>query len=509
MICLSLTASTLSHDLEILRRYAASVDMAELRMDLLTQNEQHEAPGFPARVERALGHAVPLIATVRRPADGGQFAGPEPERLSLLKRSIAGGFAYVDLESDLRGSSAGRNLASGAMTAGCRIIRSAHDVDGTPAGLGRLIRDLAAGEETAPAPASKGRRGATTGAGRREIAKIAVTPQSTTDVFRLLEAADATPEIEKILIGMGPFGTATRVLSRRFGSLLTFVSDPESVQAAPGHLGPEEMNALYRFREIDEETRFFAVIGSPIAHSSSPAYHNGRFAEDGLNACYVPFLVDDLDWFMHIAAALPLEAFSVTIPHKEGITRYLSEADGAVNAIGSCNTVVKTATGWRGVNTDVSGFTGPLVRALSVPADGAGATVIGAGGAARAIVHAILEIGMRVLVLNRTAARAEELASEFGHAGVVAGQLLPDTEMSGYRDLIVQTTSVGMHGVGDPVPWLEFTGSELVYDIVYTPPDTPLIMRARAAGCSTVTGDEMFEAQADAQYRLFTQLVSS
>ncbi|MEE8440857.1 MAG: type I 3-dehydroquinate dehydratase [Spirochaetia bacterium] len=508
MICLALTGATLGENLALLQSQVDLVDLAELRIDLLSAGERTDIGGFPERVAHTIGRPsgspLPLICTARRAADGGSYVGPERERLRLLEDGINAGFGYVDLELDLRESPAGRAVAECARAAGCEVIRSIHDPVGQPADPAAIVRRLSDGG--------------------REIAKLAVTPRSTADLVCLLEAGDRVHDVRKILIGMGPYGIPTRILSRRFGSLLTYVSAPDAVQAAPGHIGPAELLTLYRFRDITADTRFFGIIGSPVAHSRSPEYHNRRFAADRLNARYLPILVDDVGAFFELADRLPLHGVSVTIPHKRAVLPFLADVDAGTTAAGSCNTLVRPGaaapTGWQGANTDVPGFLAPLRQAFGTIPPGMGATVIGAGGAARAVVYALLQEGARVLVVNRSADRAACLVSDLqpfvvgsgaaaSPASLKAGSLTPDVDLTGYRDVIVQTTSVGMHGAGDPAPWLEFDGSELVYDIVYTPSDTPIIVRARSAGCRTVTGDRMFDAQADSQYRLFSPLAVS
>jgi 3-dehydroquinate dehydratase/shikimate dehydrogenase len=504
MICLSLTGNTLSECREQLLRNRQHVDLAELRVDLLDPDEQGRAGRFP-ELAASGGFSGSLILTVRRQRDGGAWAGSEADRVSLLTATAGPGFSYVDLESELRETEAGQRLAADARESGSRIIRSVHDTAGQSGNIRSLLEELSAGGE---------------------IAKLAVTPRSTQDLVDLLTAADRTSHIEKILIGMGPFGTPSRILAGRFGSLLSFTSEPGGRQAAPGQIGPEQLNTLYRFHAIDANTRFFAVIGSPVHHSKSPEYHNGRFAKDGLNACYVPILVDDAGAFFALADLLPLHGVSVTIPHKQTVLRRIAVTDEGCRATGACNTLIRAGEAWQGVNTDVSGFLAPLERHFPSGLSGIGVTVIGAGGAARAIVYALLSSGARVLVLNRTPERASELiesvtrrlppaehdadavAQEEGPAAVAAA-LAPGTSLEHHADLIVQTTSVGMHGEGDPIPWYRFDGREVMYDIVYTPPQTPVITRAREAGCATITGDTMFEAQADAQYRLFSRLASA
>jgi 3-dehydroquinate dehydratase/shikimate dehydrogenase len=257
-------------------------------------------------------------------------------------------------------------------------------------------------------------------------------------------------------------------------------------------------------------TRVFAVIGRPISHSRSPAYHNGRFAQDGVDAVYVPVLVDEVAAFFELTEMLPVLGASVTIPHKQHVIRYLTEPGDDVRAAQACNTVVRVPQGWRGINTDVIGFLAPLDEVLTVSLAGTTVLVLGAGGAARGVLYALLSREADVLVWNRTASRAGELASsmaDFAAGGSVRAVEAASGELSRI-DVVVNTTSVGMHGEGDPAPWYEFRGHEVVYDIVYTPPDTPMIQRAAEAGCRVITGDRMFRAQAAAQYELYRTLAT-
>ena len=161
---------------------------------------------------------------------------------------------------------------------------------------------------------------------------------------------------------------------------------------------------------------------------------------------------------------------------------------------------------WFGANTDAAGFLAPLAaRAPAVLAAATRALVVGAGGAARSVVYALTGRGIRPLILNRTASRAQRLAQEFGCRW---GPLGPEgyALASGGVDLIVQATGAGMGQERelDPLAGFPLRGGEVVYDLVYDPPLTPLLARARAAGCPTVGGLEMLEAQGREQFLLFT-----
>lgn len=477
-LCLCLTASSLKEDLLQVERYRAHIDAVELRADFLDDPEAAAAARFPAMA------GLPCILTVRRPVDGGHYRGGEAARRSLLHRLLgAGRFAYVDLESDL----AAPDLEADASASGCAVIRSLHDLDGTPADPAALLSSL---------PRSG-----------REIPKLAVHVKGMEDLARLLPAFRCGTQRGRIVVGMGPHGFPTRVLAPVLGGSLAYCSVP-GMDAAPGHVDPEAMDATYRFHRVGPSTRIFGVIGDPIAHSLSPRIHNAGYDALGLDALYVPFRVDDIAAFLRVADALAMTGVSVTVPHKESVVPLLDAAEPPVRRIGACNTLVRreAGSGWTGHNTDVEGFLAPLRRVLggSVP-PGLRASVVGAGGAARAVVAALAGEKARVLVLNRTAARAASLAGEFG----VQWAALDGNgfgRMAEFSDLVVQTTAAGMEPdvTLDPATGYVFRGHELVYDLVYKPPETVFLKRAREAGCRTVGGKEMLLSQAYAQFRLYT-----
>ncbi len=457
-------------------RYRRHVDLLELRVDFLTAEEAALAGALPGKVD------LPVILTIRRKQDGGRFAGNERDRIRLLSRIAASGFAFLDLEEDLDAPALDRLISQ----SGAGVIRSFHDLQGVPDDLcervGRLARSA------------------------REIPKAAVTPRCSRDLLLLLEAFEGLRHVPKVLLGMGDYGFPTRVLAPKLGSLFCYSSPPRQ-DAAPGHIDPESLDELYRYHRVDNDTEVYGVIGNPVMHSLSPRIHNAGLAALGLNAVYLPFLVDELTPFFQAADRLRIRGLSVTIPHKQSVIDLLARADRSVKAIGACNTLVRGRKGaWEGTNTDWTGFLSPLREAFggSLPS-GIGATVIGAGGASRAIVDALAENGGRVLILNRTPDRARQLAREFNAAAAA----LDDSgleAMRGFNDLIVQATSVGMapHSDEDPLPGYRFTGREVVYDLVYAPETTAFLTRALQAGCRVIRGRQMLLAQAFEQFRIFT-----
>lgn len=505
MTCLTLSRASVNQWRADAKRFASFTDCVELRIDLLRSMGNAAIISEVAAFARSLHK--PTILTVRRVADGGAYDGPEADRLDLLNALVESVEpTYVDLESDLTEVSGAAVVEETAGRIGTRIIRSLHDLQGVPTDPCGALDSLA----------SK------TG----EIPKLAVAPQGTRDLHRVFRAySHARREFggDFILLGMGRFGFPTRILAPALGALLTFTSVP-GAEAAPGHIDPETMRTVYLSNRIGSATRIYGIIGNPVLHSRSPHYHNPRFAKDGIDAVYVPFPTDDVAEFFELAATLSVQGFSVTIPHKESVMRHLVSVDEGSEAAGACNTVIRNVDGstrngragggFRGVNTDIPGFLAPLRELFG--ADGiAGkrATVIGAGGAARAVCYALVAAGVSVLVLNRTPARSARLAREIEkivaaeHAEIRSGPLDASgfAAAADFRDIVVQTTGVGMapNVEADPAEGLSFGGTEVVYDIIYTPEYTRFLRRAERSGCRVVTGAAMFARQAEEQYRLF------
>ncbi|MFP4384112.1 MAG: shikimate dehydrogenase [Spirochaetia bacterium] len=488
MLCLTLTGSALRENLKTAVKYRDKADILELRIDLLNRSEYDSAHSFPGLLRNSMKNPPRLICTVRRETDGGKFRGTESERVRLIA-SLADAPAvpdYIDMEEDFSPDDLTRTLRNKGIT----IIRSFHDFTGVPIDLTRRINSLTRRED--------------------EIPKAAVMPESSAAFLDLIKAYRElgllrNPRRRKvILLGMGEYGIPTRILAPLLGSWITFCSPP-GTEAAPGHADPDLLLDLYRYGSINTETDIFGVIGYPVAHSRSPHFHNPRFRERGRNAVYLPFLVDSVTPFLESAEILNIQGLSVTIPHKKAVIPHISACDDTVRASGACNTMYRSGGAWRGTNTDIPGFLAPLEGITLKNMDTA---VIGAGGAARGIIWALIGKGAKVTVYNRTPEKARKAAEELSALGSteVTGRHLDDLGAGGTPGLIVQCTSVGMHPriSEDPVPGYRFRGSEIVYDIIYTPVKTAFIKRAEKSGCRIITGDSMFTAQAEQQFSLFS-----
>jgi 3-dehydroquinate dehydratase/shikimate dehydrogenase len=350
-----------------------------------------------------------------------------------------------------------------------RILLSAHDFEGTPP-LEQI--DI---EKHAVVDAMK----------------VAAKAQTITDSVRLLWVAKRSKKI--VAVPMGDVGLPARILALREGSALAYA--PVGEATAPGQISLREMLHLYRAHQLGSKTRVYGVIGNPVGHSLSPLMHNTGFIVAAKDAVYLPFLVHDLEDFLRVIHPLGIRGFSVTIPHKQTIMKYLNRCSPLAEKIGAVNTVMVRANGELcGANTDMEGVLWALRHKLSF--QGTRVLIFGAGGAARAAAFGLANYQVNVAIC----ARREQLASEL--ARDVNGEALPRRALlTESFDAIVNATPVGMcpHTGVSPLTERELN-CRLVMDMIYRPQQTELLKIAERIGIATVSGAEMFLAQGFAQW---------
>jgi 3-dehydroquinate dehydratase / shikimate dehydrogenase len=488
-VCLCLSAKSLAEDAALVEKYRPYIDMVELRVDFLEEDERLHIRDFPALVN------IPCLLTIRRMIDGGQFKEGEAARTMLFARGLAfadqdtrKNFAYVDFEEDFHVPS----LQDAALAFGTRIIRSFHDMNGPVTGIAQRFAAMR-----------------TTG---YEIPKIACMPHRLSDVTELFREAALLEGNDQILCAMGPFGLPSRILAAKIHSFLTYTSPTETLGnlLAIGHIDPITLTNEYHFRSIDSATHIFGITGYPLKVTSSPQLHNRGYEKNRINAVYIPFCADQIDDSFEFAQQIDMQGFSVTIPHKEAVLARIQDADQRVNAIGACNTVVRKDGLWTGYNTDCSGFMKALCEFSGWKTlHHKKVAIIGAGGAARAVAYAIHALGGKACVFNRTLSKAREIAEKYSFDYAPLGAE-SHAKLEKYSDVIIQTTSKGMGPVSpnadenDPIFFYDFKGTELLYDIIYAPPVTPVMARAQLAGCKVSNGLSMLKYQGYEQFKLFT-----
>ncbi len=242
------------------------------------------------------------------------------------------------------------------------------------------------------------------------------------------------------------------------------------------------------------------VIGWPVAHSKSPMIHRFWLGKLGLDGDYGRFPVhpDRLGDAIRALPALGLRGVNVTVPHKVAVMAYLDRADAVAAAVGAVNCVLVADDGLAGTNTDVAG----IVESLAGIAFGdAPAIVFGAGGAARAAIVALQQLGAGpITIMNRTVARGAALLADLGQTG----DALPLDAPLPAAALVINATTMGMSGQPRLAPDLtRLRAGATVFDMVYAPLETPLLAVARAHGLRTIDGLAMLIGQAAAAFALF------
>jgi len=260
-----------------------------------------------------------------------------------------------------------------------------------------------------------------------------------------------------------------------------------------------------RPRSIDATTKVVGVIGYPVSHSLSPQMHNSAFAYLGLNYVYLAWEVEPakLESAIEGVRGLGIVGLNVTIPHKEKVLNLVDELSEEAEMVGAVNTIHNLDGKLIGYNTDVEGF----LRALNEELEGKKAVVVGAGGAGRAVVYALVSNKARCIILNRTEEKAKELAERYKGLGEVRAEKLNPTNLREAlrdADILVNATSLGMKG--EIIEGIEEGIREdlVVMDLVYNPRETPLLRLAKEKDARIVEGWKMLLHQGAISFEIWT-----
>ena len=411
-----------------------------------------------------------IIATCRRKQDGGEFNGDEKQRLQVLQ--LCGKVCdYVDIENGVE-----------ADVPPSKILRSYHDFEGVP--------DF---DEVADKLAKEG------GA----MLKIVGTATCLADNLKVREFLDGRLDATAFL--MGEYGVPSRILALGWGSRMTYASLSDEA-LAPGMIDFQRLVNLYRAALLEPEWEAFGITGEHVGHSLSPALHNVALKESRQKRVYLPLAAKSVDDFLEFAKGVSLVGASVTVPFKEEILEKCEKLDEAAEKTGAVNTLIRLKNGgYRGRNTDVRGFGDDIKVEYGKTLFGRTALVLGAGGAARAVVHALREARVGVKVWARRVEQAEALCNDLG------GEAVSDVSEIGARvDLLINTTPCGMEGEHEgeiAVPWDKLkplmAHDGLLHDLVYEPEETPLMQAAQADGFRALNGLGMLRLQGALQGNMF------
>lgn len=269
-------------------------------------------------------------------------------------------------------------------------------------------------------------------------------------------------------------------------------------------------------RVITGKTKLLGVIGDPVEHSLSPVMHNAAIRELELDYVYVPFAVKKEDLKRAIAGfeAIGLIGFNITIPHKQAIIPFLSEISPAAQMVGAINTVWRTEEGWSGTNTDVEGFIAPL-KALSRDWQKITPVILGNGGAARAVVAGLTQLGCpRLHVVGRDRQKLEQFKQSWQNLPVYDSITVHSwtdlPELISESELLVNTTPVGMYPDVERSPidgaaLEQLQPGAIAYDLIYTPNPTQFLKLASQQGAVAIDGLEMLVQQGAAALQIWLQ----
>ncbi len=475
-ICVAIIGTTAAEMIEKATAVVKETPFLEFRLDYL-EKPLAALPKFKQFF--ADNTAAAGIATCRREANGGKFAGSLAAEMEILSKAAAAGFVLADLELE-----SAEALKKGEFEklreTGIALIISHHDFTATK-DLDKIYERIAPFQP--------------------DFVKIVPTAKTLTDNVTLMRFLERMNENSNIIgICMGDAGIISRVLGLRAGSAFTFAAATPGEETGPGQIAARTLLETYRVDQVDAATKVYGVAGNPIKSSLSPVMMNTAFRRETVNAVYLALQAAKVADLLKLVQEIPIQGLSVTMPHKQEIMAHLEHTDPLSAKIGACNTVLRAQDGkLYGFNTDVAGIVGPLEKRLS-SLKGVKALVLGAGGAARAAVFGLRDKGADVFILNRTLETAQKLAKQSG-SKTMKKEALAKTPF----DVIINATPIGMAGQ-KAAPLLESKdlNTKLVFDLVYNPIETPLIRLARQQNIPIITGVEMFVQQGARQFEIWT-----
>ncbi len=515
LICAPIMVDDIADALAIaMRARELGAQLVEYRIDAVFHGDG-DAQGIAQVTQLVEQSPLPCIVTCRSASEGGEYDGDDAARIALYEQlgTMDHPPRYIDIELVTYARSA--NLQQKVHLAvdhpaksrehAPGLILSLHDFEGRPANLFVRLHELRSHDA----------------ASVHKVVFRARTVRDNIEIFEILRDRDRPT----IALAMGEDGLMSRVLAPKFGGLLTFATVDAGAVTAPGQPTITDLRETYRFDSITPSTRVYALFGDPVAHSIGPIVHNAAFDSASHDGVYLPMRIAKEAGFEGFKATLlellgtdwlDFAGASVTIPHKQHLVR-LAESDTSrtwridesVSLCGAANTLTVADDGAVHItNTDMPAIVSLVREALGDDLSGVHIGILGAGGVARAVAAGLARAGANVTVFARDLAKAETLVGALGKANACAAPW--DDRFNTTCQLWINATPLGMAGGPDPDsmpinPKEIATSGPLptVFDTVYRPRITPLLVAAHDAGWGLIDGAAMFAAQAAAQSRLW------
>lgn len=462
----SIMASDFLKSQQQIKKIAPFSDIIELRLDYWHEFDIADI----ARLRQSI--SLPVIFTLRKQSQGGQCTLDEQERLQRIKELAELSPDYFDLEYDVPNTFL---LELQKHNWNIQWICSYHDFEKMPLDLEKLFQTVAS-------PAF-------------DIFKIAVCANDVMDTLRfLIFLKKISASYPVIGMAMGEYGHVSRILAPVVGSLWTYGCVDAESSAAPGQMTLRDLTKIYRVHELNQETAIYALLGDPVAQSPGHIFHNEIFASQNKNAVYVKLCVtaDKLAQAVSLLRQLPFEGFSVTMPHKESIVPLLDDLSQEAKTVQIVNTIKREHNRYFGFNTDGAGAVAVLEKIKSLTHQNI--FILGAGGSAKALAHALMSKGAKITLFNRTLSRAAVFTDHYGGCAMSFDALFAMEELP--CDILINTLPAEAFGLQCAHWNIPATRHGVAMDIILKPLHTEFIQRAEAAGWLCLRGDVLFTAQA-------------
>ena len=453
-------------------------DGIELRLDYWQELD------LKALAELRKSITIPVIFTLRKKSQGGSYQHDENTRLKDILALCQLNPDYLDLEDDIPSDflkQIHENFPA------IKLICSHHNFNETPADLNKILQAMLN-------PYS-------------HIYKIAAKANCAIDMLRMLQFIKNHQTKYKIAgMSMGEFGCATRIIAPIIGGELTYASLTDNHATAPGQITLQELNDIYHYRKLNQQTQIYALLGDPVDKSVGHLWHNQAFQMQNKNAVYIKMrvLAHEVQQVLQACRTLPFFGFSVTMPLKELVFPAIDNIEQDAKKIGAINSIALENNFYSGFNTDGVAAIDVLMAYLP-DINNKKIIILGAGGAARALIYIAKQRGAEVIVLNRTFDKAKKLATEF-NCKALELQKLMEIKEQGY-DAIINTLPYSAQEKEMQLFILDnFIAGTVAMDIVYNPAETPFLVLARQAGCQCIYGYEMFNRQAALQEKRWFNL---
>lgn len=442
---------------------AKDADAIEIRLDCLDSIDLEKIK----KLQEYWGKTT--IFSLRRKSHGGKYIQHDKKLYFDLSRLFSLKPHYFDLEHDI-------SLDFISMMKkthpDVKIIFSYHNFDNTPDNLKEIFEKLKNPYTT--------------------FYKIATFASNSIDALKMLDFIKNNQDQNLIGVSMGDYGSFVRVISKIYNNKMTYCYVDK--KNTTGQISLDDLVSIYNYKNINSDTKIYALLGYPIDGSIGHVFHNSQFARQNKNAVYIKINLQghELPIFFSYVKKFPFYGFSVTMPLKEKIMSFIDEDKSNVSSI---NTIILRDQKFVGLNSDGIAALDAIERKIKV--QDKKVFLIGAGGVAKAIAHEANKRKANLFIFNRDQSKAYDLASRL-QCKAYSLDKLPEIMVEGY-DVLINATSASMTDVNVVPPQRLIPGS-IVMDVVANPVETVLLKNAQEKNCLVIYGMEMFINQAKMQF---------